>query len=209
MSRGVRVKICGITRRQDALAAQRAGADAIGFVFAQNSRRYVTPEQAAQLAAGLGPLMARVGVFVDASPEEVEHAIDAAGLTVVQLHGNESAEYASRFLGRVRLIRAVSFGPLVTPDALVDYPADAILLDAAVPGSGVAFGWHQAARWRGHPNLILAGGLNAGNVAAGVAALRPYAVDVSSGVETAPGIKGARLMSEFVQAVDSGPSRGA
>lgn len=201
MSR-VRVKICGITRPQDANAAQSAGADAVGFVFAPGSKRRVTAEQAAQAGAGLGPLIARVGVFVDAPPEEVEHAIQVARLSAVQLHGAESGEYARRFYGRVQVIRAVSFGPGVTPAVLADYPADAILLDAAVPGSGVAFGWQQAARWRGHPKLILAGGLDPGNVTAGVAALLPYAVDVSSGVESGPGLKSASLIVSFVRAVN-------
>lgn len=196
----MRVKICGITRVEDALAAERAGADAVGLIFAARSKRRVDVARAAQIGAALGPFIARVGVFVDAPLAEVVEAVDAARLSAVQLHGAESAEFAAELRGRVRVIRAVAHAPGLTPEALADYPADAILLDAAVPGSGSAFAWREAEAWRGHPRLILAGGLTPGNVGPGVEALRPYAVDVASGVESAPGVKSARLVREFVAA---------
>lgn len=182
-SRRVRVKICGVTRVQDALAAEAAGADAVGFVFATGSKRLVTVTEAAAMSAAMGPFCARVGVFVDATKEEIENAVSVARLDAVQLHGSEPPELAAALRRRLRVIRAVSFATAPTPADLADYPADAILLDAAVPGSGVPFPWEQAAAWRAHPKLLLAGGLNPDNVASGVRALLPYAVDVSTGVE--------------------------
>lgn len=205
----VRVKICGITRVADAVAAERAGADAVGFVFAVGSKRQVSPEQAAALSAALGPFVARVGVFVNATAAEVEHAVAVANLTAVQLHGAEEPAFAARFQGRVRVIRAVSFGPGITPDELADYPADAFLLDASVPGSGRTFAWDAAAMWRRHPRMLLAGGLNPDNVGAAVRALVPYGVDVSSGVEAAPGIKSAELIQRFVAAARRGAQAGS
>lgn len=205
----VRVKICGITRVADAVAAERAGADAVGFVFAPGSKRQVTPEQAAELSAALGPFVARVGVFVNASAEDIDHAVAAAGLSAVQLHGAEEPAFAARFQGSVRVVRAVSFGPGITPDALADYPADAFLLDASVPGSGRTFAWDAAAMWRGHPRMLLAGGLTPDNVGAAVNALSPYGVDVSSGVESAPGIKSAELIQRFVAAARRGGEAGS
>ena len=196
----MRVKICGLTRVEDALAAERAGADAVGLVFAPRSKRRVGLERAAAVSRALGPFIARVGVFVDAPLAEVERAVEAAGLTAVQLHGQESAEYAARLRGRVAVLRAVAFAPGLTPAALAGYPADAFLLDAAVPGSGTTFAWREASAWRGHPRLVLAGGLTPANVGAAVAALAPYAVDVASGVESAPGVKDAEAIARFVAA---------
>lgn len=199
--RKVRVKICGVTRPQDALAAEVAGADAIGLVFAPSSKRRVNLEQAAGVSAALGPFITRVGVFVDAELSFVLEAVKAARLDTVQLHGDEPTEYAAELRQYVQVVRAVSFQPAATPDAYANYPADALLLDGAVPGSGVAFNWSDAAGWRGQPRLVLAGGLTPDNVAAAVAALRPYAVDVASGVESSPGVKCEQLISAFMLAV--------
>ncbi len=195
-----RVKICGITRAQDAVAAERAGADAIGLIFAPRSRRRVDLEAASRVVAAVGPFVTRVGVFVDAPAAQVHEAIERLDLDAVQLHGDESADYAEGLRSHARVIRAVAFARAVTPEALADYPADAVLLDAPTPGSGVAFDWSAAEAWRGHPRLIVAGGLTAATVGAAVAALRPYAVDTASGVESAPGIKDAARVQAFVQA---------
>ncbi len=127
-------------------------------------------------------------------------AVKGARLDAVQLHGHEPAEYAAELRQRVRVVRAVSFDPAITPDAYADYPADALLLDGAVPGSGLPFAWSDAAAWRAQPRLVLAGGLTPANVAAAVAALRPYAVDVASGVESSPGVKSVQLISAFMLA---------
>lgn len=197
----VRVKVCGITRPEDAVMAERAGADAIGMIFAPRSKRRIDRERAEAIVAGLGPFVARVGVFVDAPIDEVRGAVRELRLDAVQLHGTEPPAYAAALREEVRVVRAVAFGPHVTPEALATYPADAVLLDAAHPGSGVAFGWDEAGAWRGHPRLILAGGLTPENVAAGIATLEPYGVDVASGVERAPGVKDPARVEAFVRAV--------
>lgn len=196
----VRVKICGITRAQDALAAEAAGADAVGFVFAPSSKRRVSVAQAARIAAELGPFIARVGVFVDAPLSEVREAVAALRLDAVQLHGQEGAAYAAALRPQVGVIRALSFRPDLSPVALQDFPADAWLLDGPRPGSGEAFDWSRARALASLPKLILAGGLTPHTVAAGVLALQPYAVDVSSGVELSPGIKDPLAIQEFVRA---------
>lgn len=199
----VRVKICGITRPEDAVVAERAGADAIGLIFAPSSKRRVDRAAARAIVATVGPFLVRVGVFVDADLEQVVDLVQELRLDAVQLHGHESEAYAAEVRRSARVVRALAFGPGVTPQALAAYPADAILLDAAAPGSGRAFGWQEAGAWRGHPRLVLAGGLTPGNVAAGVRALWPYAVDVASGVEAAPGVKDAALVMAFVRAARS------
>lgn len=201
MEQRVRIKICGITRAEDALAAERAGADAIGLIFAERSKRRVDVEAAAAIVAGLGPFLTRVGVFVDAPLEQVLEAVRRLKLGAVQLHGDEPASYARAVRAEVAVVKALAFGPAVTPAALADYPADAILLDSPSPGSGRSFVWTAAEAWRGHPRLVLAGGLTPESVTEGVRALRPYAVDVASGVETVPGIKDAARVQAFIRAV--------
>jgi phosphoribosylanthranilate isomerase len=192
------VKICGITTPHDALLAQAAGADAIGMIFAPRSSRLVSPEQAAAISAAVGPFISTVGVFVDADLDLVERLIDELRLDAVQLHGAESPEYAASLAPRTKVVRALTFSAAPTPAAVAAYPADAFLLDGAVPGSGTVFDWSRAAAWRGHPRLVLAGGLTPDNVAEAIAALRPYAVDVASGVESAPRSKDAGAIQRFV-----------
>jgi phosphoribosylanthranilate isomerase len=202
----MRVKICGITRVEDALAAEAAGADAVGLVFADSKRR-VSLEQAAAIDAALGPLIARVGVFVNAPLAQVEEALARLRLTAVQLHGEEDAAYASRLKARVRMIKAFSFRPELDTSELRHFPADAVLLDAPSPGGGKPFDWRAASSLVALPRLILAGGLMAANVTEAVQALRPYAVDVSSGVESRPGIKDASKIQDFVQAAKEAAQR--
>ncbi|MFO7545326.1 MAG: phosphoribosylanthranilate isomerase [Trueperaceae bacterium] len=196
----IRIKICGITLPEDAVSAERAGADAIGLIFAATSKRRIDRARARAIVAAVGPFLVRVGVFVDAAIEEVRDAVRDLRLDAVQLHGSEGADYAAALRRDVRVVRAVRFGKDVTPEALASYPADAILLDAARPGSGEAFRWSEARAWRGHPRLILAGGLTPENVGAGIHALRPYGVDVASGVERAAGVKDAARIAAFVRA---------
>lgn len=199
----MRVKICGITRVEDALMAERAGADAIGLIFAEGSKRRVGLEQAAAVSAALGPFIVRVGVFVDAPLAAVEAAVEAAGLQAVQLHGDEDAAYAERLMARVRVIKAVSVGAGFDASAWRGFPVHALLVDGLLPGSGERFDWERAADLRGFPRLILAGGLTPHNVAEGIRALRPYAVDVASGVESSPGIKDRTRVQDFVRAARS------
>jgi len=196
----VRIKICGITRVEDALAAEAAGADAVGFIFAPRSKRHVTPRQAAEISAALGPLIARVGVFVNAPLEEVVETTRALELSAAQLHGDEDAAYAGRLRAHVRVIKAFPFTPSLDREELLLFPTDAVLLDSLRPGSGERFSWAQASGLAGTPRLILAGGLTPENVAAGISALRPYGVDVASGVESSPGMKDRGKIQDFVRA---------
>lgn len=198
-----RIKICGVVRPEDAAAAEAAGADAIGLIFAAASRRRVDVDAARRASEAVGPFLTRVGVFVDASEEQIVEAVREARLDAVQLHGTESDALAARLRGLVRVVRALSFGPEVTPAALEGRPFDAVLLDGLRPGSGEAFDWNAARAWRGHPRLVLAGGLTAETVGDAVRTLRPYAVDVASGVEASPGVKDPEAMRAFVRAARS------
>jgi phosphoribosylanthranilate isomerase len=199
MSQSVRVKICGITRAEDAVAAERAGVDAIGLNFAESSKRRVTLEQALEISLSVGPFISRVGIFVNHPLHELEEIAQTLRLDTVQLHGQEDAIYAKSVAKNYRVIKAVSFQNQ-SPKDLLAFPADAILLDGLKPGSGETFDWSVASAFKRFPNLILAGGLTPGNVRAGIEALRPYAVDTASGVESSPGIKNPVQIQDFVRA---------
>jgi phosphoribosylanthranilate isomerase len=199
----VRVKICGITRPADAVAAERAGADAIGLMFVPESPRYIDMVRARELVLAVGPLLATVGVFRDAPLEQVLDTAAELRLAAVQLHGGEDDGYLATVRKRVPVIRALSFDPSLSRSRLASLAADAVLLDGLRPGSGQVFDWEAARHLRGSQRLILAGGLDPGNVAAGVRAFGPYGVDVSSGVEESPGVKDAWLVGEFVRAARS------
>jgi phosphoribosylanthranilate isomerase len=204
MKSHVLVKICGITRAADAEAAVAAGADAIGFVFWARSPRAIAPETARAIGASLPPAVLRVGVFVDAEPDELRRTADAANLDVLQLHGDEPpAVLAALPRPAWKALRA---DINLSPALLVRYRgAGGILLDspaAARGGSGQSFDWSLAAAVRAYaPYLILAGGLDATNVAHAMKTAQPDGVDVSSGVETAPGLKDHARLRDFVAAV--------
>lgn len=200
-----RVKICGIARLDDALAAARLGADAIGLVFAAQSPRALSVEAAAAIAVALPPFVARVGLFVDAEPALVRAVCDAVPLELLQFHGSEPAAYCRAF-GRPYL-KAIAMGDEGAAAAARarDYPdAAALLFDAhasgAQGGSGRTFDWSRIPRDLARP-VVLAGGLAPGNVADAIAAVRPWAVDVSSGVEASPGIKDHGKMERFIDEV--------
>ncbi len=196
----MKIKICGITRPEDARAAEAAGADAIGFILAPGYGRSVSLRRAAEIGAAVGSATARVGVFVDAPFETVLEAAHFLKLTAVQLHGREGAAYAAALREEVRVVKAFSFREELTREELGAFPADAVLLDGPKGGGGTPFDWERAASLRGVTHLVLAGGLSPHNVAAGVAALRPFAVDVSSGVESSLGVKDVRKIQDFVRA---------
>ena len=199
------VKICGITNLEDALAAVEAGADALGFNFYRRSPRHVAPEEARRIVAGLPPSVMKVGVFVnEGGPGEVARVADEAGMTAVQLHGDESADYCRELRGRF-VIKALRAGGDFEPERAREYEADAILLDAFSSrergGTGLAVDWGVARRVRELvPRLILAGGLAPENVAAAVEAVGPYGVDACSLLESAPGRKDAERVRAFVAA---------
>jgi phosphoribosylanthranilate isomerase len=198
----MRVKIDGITSREDALLAVEAGAHALGFVFAPSPRQ-VTPDQAAEISAALPPFVHTVGVFVDG---DVEAVLARCSLDAVQFHGDEPPEVLGRVRG-VRRIKAFRVAGSRDLEAIARYVdcADAFLLDARVPGiaggTGQTFPWHLAreARRYGRP-IILAGGLTPENVAVAIETGAPDAVDVSSGVEASPGRKDPDLVRRFVAA---------
>jgi phosphoribosylanthranilate isomerase len=201
-----RVKVCGITNIDDALAAVEAGAGMLGLNFYARSPRCVSPSDARRIVEQLPEGVESVGVFVnEATPEAVERVAREAGVGAVQLHGDETHEFC-RALRGTTTIKALRVGPDFTPEAAAAYPADAVLLDAYVAGewggTGHTFDWSLARRTReAVPRLFLAGGLRPENVAEAVAAVRPHAVDVCSGVETAPGRKSLRLMRRFVERI--------
>jgi phosphoribosylanthranilate isomerase len=199
MKKSVRVKICGITRVEDAVAVERAGADAIGFNFVEGSKRKITLEQALTISQSLGPFISRVGIFVNQPLHELEEIAQTLRLDAVQLQGQEDAIYAKSLSKNYLVIKAVSFQNQ-PPKDLLDFPADAILLDGLKPGSGETFDWSVAKSFKGFPKLILAGGLNPSNVRAGIEALEPYGVDTASGVESSPGVKSHSLVSDFLRA---------
>lgn len=195
------MKICGITRVQDAVAAEAAGADAIGLIFAPGSRRCVSLARAAEISAAAGPWITRVGVFSGAAEDEILRAAAAARLDVVQLHGDAvDTGSLERLRRHLRVVRALRFDPGLVPEEAFALPVDAVLLDGPAAGSGRSFDWSAARAWRGHPRLLLAGGLRPETVARAVATLRPHGVDVASGVEAGPGLKDAAAIHRFVLA---------
>ena len=196
------MKICGITREDDALLAVAMGADSVGFNFAP-SKRQIAPGIARDIARRLPPEILTVGIFRDEAPSRVVDIVNSAGLRAAQLHGHESAE-DTRWI-RARVPYVIKAFPAGSPSlAHVDeYGADAILIDSPQPGSGEVFDWDLVGALPGDHRVILAGGLTPDNVAAAIEAVRPWGVDVASGVERSggePGQKDARKVMAFVEA---------
>jgi phosphoribosylanthranilate isomerase len=202
-----RVKICGITRLEDAQAAVRLGADAIGLVFYPPSPRYVSPQQAAAIVDQLPPFVTRVGLFVDASREQVAEILSDIPLDLLQFHGEESAAACGGH-GRP-WIKAIRMRESVDIEQMMDHyhEASGLLLDtyqAGIPGgTGRAFDWERIPPELAS-QIILAGGLNPHNVEQAIRQVHPYAVDVSGGVEAAKGIKDADKMAAFIAGVSRG-----
>jgi len=199
-----RVKICGITRVEDALAAVRLGAHAIGLVFWRQSARYVEPATARAIIAALPPFISTVGIYVDPDAEWVKETSAVAGLNLLQFHGDESPEFCREF--SVPYIKAarVRAGADLLQYATLYTGASGLLLDTYVKGepggTGHAFDWNLIPRNLPLP-LILSGGLHAGNVITAIKQAQPWAVDVSSGVEIAKGIKDAEKIAAFMRGV--------
>jgi phosphoribosylanthranilate isomerase len=198
----VKIKICGITALDDALHALDCGADALGFVFYERSPRAITRQRAQAIIAALPPFVTVVGLFVNADPGTVRAIADDCGLDVIQYHGDESPE--TLHLAPRRAIRALRVRESDTLDEIDRYPASGLLLDAwvsgAFGGTGVLCNWEIAAEIAKKRPVILAGGLTPENVAAAIQAVRPYGVDVSSGVEATPGRKDRKKVAAFINA---------
>lgn len=196
-----RVKICGITRPEDARAAAAAGATVIGIVFWPGSPRAVDSETARRIVAALPAGVPAIGVFVNQPVDEINAAIETAGLFGVQLHGDEPVEAIARI--RRPVVRAMSLDDAAMIDALP--PEVTVLLDAADPvkrgGTGQTIDWAAARAIARRRPIVLAGGLTPENVEHAIEAVRPYAVDVSSGVEASPGIKDRARLAAFIGAV--------
>lgn len=200
----VRIKFCGIARPEDAAAAAAAGADAIGLVFYRDSPRYVSPQLAARICAAAPLFVSRVGLFVDPEPEWVREVLKTVPLDLLQFHGMEPVSLCTGFgLPYLKGIRVRETRDIVRADN-EHGPAQALLLDTHVAGkqggTGVPFSWALVPSGLVHP-VILAGGLTPENVGAAIAAVSPFAVDVSGGIENQPGIKDSGKMSRFAAAV--------
>jgi phosphoribosylanthranilate isomerase len=194
------IKVCGITNEDDALLAVALGADAVGFVFAAGSRRMVVPETVREIIRRLPHETITVGVFRNERPERVVEIMNKTGLRGAQLHGREPISEVRWIRQRVPfVIQAFSAGDPALATA-ANGPADVLLIDSPDPGSGRAFDWSLAEGAPGGIRLLLAGGLNPENVGEAVERVRPWGVDVSTGVEASPGRKDARKLNRFIEA---------
>lgn len=207
-----RVKICGITRVEDACAAIDSGADALGLVFCSKSPRYVELSVAANIARTIGPFVTIVGLFVNAGEAQVREAVKTVGLDMLQFHGDEDEVYCAQF--EKPYIKAIRMSPeLDVKEVMTKYPsARGFLFDAwnkdKYGGTGETFEWDRLSILKESVDtdipFILAGGLTPENVDQAVAAVKPYAIDVSGGVELSPGIKSPELIQQFIDRSNSG-----
>lgn len=198
----VRVKVCGITNSRDALAATNLGADALGFVFYEKSPRCVTFETAGEIIRKLPPFVTKVGVFVNADLDFMKRGRKEAGFDVFQLHGDETPEFCSALDGNY--IKAIRVKDKRSVAEAENYDTDALLFDSwsesEYGGSGRSFPWEFLERVGiREKRVILSGGLDRGNVARAAREVKPYAVDVSSGVESSPGVKDHLKLAEFIK----------
>jgi len=196
----IKVKICGITNKEDALYAAGCGANALGFIFYEKSPRYIEPDDAKTIIAALPPFVTTVGVFVNKDFNDIRDITLLTGVTVVQLHGDESPSYCNLVEGK--LIKAIRVKNDSSIEGLKKYDVDAFLLDSfdknSFGGSGLTFDWKLAEKAKQYGKIILAGGLTPDNVEEAVKKVAPYGVDVNSGVEKKPGIKNKNKVKEFI-----------
>lgn len=201
----IRIKICGMTNLEDACCAVEEGADALGFIFYSGSPRYVLPIEASKIVSKLPPFITPVGVFVNESRERIKAIVESVGLQAVQLHGNEVPEACLGY--SVPVIRALRVGKRFDQNRLKAYSVDTFLLDAEKEGfyggTGKKFNWNLIQEIKISGRVILAGGIDPENVIEAIRIVRPYAVDVSSGVEIEPGRKDPKKLADFFQAVRS------
>lgn len=194
------VKICGITSEEDALLAVAMGADAIGFNFVPSSPRFLAVSRAADIVKRLPPEILTVGVFRDDARERVVDLVNQAGVRAAQLHGHESADDSHWVRARVSLLIKVFPGGDPELAKAASYGADLVMVDSASPGSGEVFDWSLAEGAPSGLRLLLAGGLTPDNVGEAIARVRPWGVDVATGVESEPGVKDPTLVRRFISA---------
>jgi phosphoribosylanthranilate isomerase len=198
-----RIKICGTTNLDDALIAVEAGADALGFIFVPNTPRYIHPNQAAKIIENLPPFITTVGLFVNAEQIEIDTIVNDCSLDAIQLHGEEPPEFCQTLNRRV--VKAFRVKDESSLSRLHDYHVRAYLLDTYVKGSiggtGKVFDWNLAVKAKQYGRIIIAGGLNPDNIASAILRVRPYGVDVSSGVEVSPDRKDPAKVKAFIGAV--------
>jgi phosphoribosylanthranilate isomerase len=201
----VRVKICGITNSKDALAAQRSGCDAVGFVFFKKSQRSITPRAAQEIAGKLGKKIFKVGVFVDEREKAIKDIAQLCGLDILQFHGSESPAFCARFKG-CRVVKAFRVKDAIDIDRVLRYKTYGYLFDTfakvAPGGTGKSFDWDLLRSLGGlKKKIFLSGGLNNGNVRKAIETCRPDWVDVSTSVESKPGKKDPQKVRAFIKAV--------
>jgi phosphoribosylanthranilate isomerase len=201
----VRIKICGITNFDDAYAAFRFGADAIGFIFYQDSPRYIEPQKAREISFGLPPFISKIGVFVNASFEEIMSIAKFVGLTGVQMHGEESPKEVEEIRPFYPVIKVFPVETLQDVGRFLEYTDAIPLFDTKTPlkgGSGKTFNWHHLEELNIHNAIdffIVAGGINEGNVEELIRRIRPPMIDISSGVEVSPGKKDHDKMFRLIR----------
>lgn len=198
----VKIKICGMTTAGDALKAAEFGADAVGFIFYKKSPRAVTEKTVQGIVRELPPFVMRVGVFVNERAERINTLVTRLGLDIVQLHGDETPAFCKKI--KARTLKAVRVKDASVFDGLSAYPVNGFLLDTFHPGAyggiGDVFDWKLAKKGKRLGPVVLAGGLNPDNIAQAIRQVRPYGVDVSSGVEKKPGVKDIKKLRAFISA---------
>jgi len=203
---GTKIKICGITNTKDALLASQLGADALGFIFYRESKRYIDPEIAKRIISSLPPFVTTVGVFVNQSLDEIIAIKDKTGIDAAQLHGDETPQFCSSV--PLKVIKAIRVKDDLDEHGVAQYPVQAILFDTysdvEYGGTGKSFNWEILKDISISGEIILSGGLSPDNVAEAVRTVRPYAVDVSSGVEATPGKKDHMKLRKFIEAIKNG-----
>jgi phosphoribosylanthranilate isomerase len=200
-----KIKICGITNKPDAVAASELGVDMLGFVFYNKSKRYITPALAEDVINEIPPFIARVGVFVDETKENVVKAAEDAGLDMLQFHGNETPGYCASFMPDYKVIKAFRLRSKDDLKKVNSYDTDYYLFDTydsdCAGGTGKRFDWSLLKDFELLKPVILSGGLNPDNVKRAIEEVAPFAVDASSGIESAPGKKDIRPLKNFIENV--------
>lgn len=200
-----RVKICGITRLQDAVYAVDSGASALGFIFYNKSKRYIPPDDARDIIRKLPPFISLVGVFVNAPADDINSTISKSGINTLQLHGDETAEFCNNFV--LPTIKTIRIADNLNLKHIESFDVQAILFDTfkenEYGGTGSVFNWDILENSGITKKIIISGGLNPENVQDAILKFNPYAVDVNSGVERSPGIKDHQEINKFIEAVNN------